>query len=232
MFMTGTCTLESHLFGIKINFTYWPNHEQMRHCSVSIKSRYTGTPMNKIKKVWNATMKGPLATRLTKLLMYSNMQEKTIDIGKKVEEYLETDDVTFLIDVMTIHGRQTRTQKASYLDLFVSDQTTLARSYIMRYKWSCKCRDRQQTRPVCHQDQMSSINPRHLSRKGTCWAYSRSFSRWLCISVLLLRRTLNPDKKMTTSFRSMMISDHIKVAGSIVHINSFMFQSCLRTFII
>ena len=71
-------------------------------------------------------MKGPLATRLTKLLMYSNMQEKTIDIGKKVGEYLETDDETFLIDVMTIHGRQTRTQKASYLDLFVSDQTTLA----------------------------------------------------------------------------------------------------------
>ena len=82
--------------------------------------------MNEIKKVLKATMKGPSASQSTKLLMYLNMREDTIDIGKKVEEYLETDDETFLIDVMTINGRQTRTQKASYLDSFVSDNTTLA----------------------------------------------------------------------------------------------------------
>ena len=82
--------------------------------------------MNEIKKVLNATMKGPSASRSTKILMYSNMREKTIEVGKKVEEYLETDDETFLIDVLTIHGRQMRTQKASYLDLLVSEQTTLA----------------------------------------------------------------------------------------------------------
>ena len=51
IFMTGTCTLDimqnfESLFGIKIDFTSWPNHEQMRHRSVSIKFKYTGTPMN------------------------------------------------------------------------------------------------------------------------------------------------------------------------------------------
>ena len=129
--MTGTCTLDimqnfESLFGIKIDFTSWPNHEQMRHRSVSIKFKYTGTPMNEIKKVLNATMKGPSASRSTKLLMYSNMRDKTVEVGKKVEEFLEIDDETFTIDVMTLHGRQTRTQKASYLDLFVSDHITLA----------------------------------------------------------------------------------------------------------
>ena len=52
--------------------------------------------MNEIKKILNATMKGPSASRSTKILMYSNMREKAIDIGKKVEEYLETDNETFL----------------------------------------------------------------------------------------------------------------------------------------
>ena len=61
------------LFGIKINFTYWPNHEQMRYRSVCIKSRYTSTPMNEVKKVLNTTMKGPLASLSTKILLYSNI---------------------------------------------------------------------------------------------------------------------------------------------------------------
>ena len=38
--------------------------------------------------------------------------------------------------------------------------------------------------------------------------------------VLLLRRTLNPDESMTNRFRSMMISDHIKVAQLFTSIHS------------
>ena len=51
-FMTGTCTLEmmmrtfENLFGIKINFTHWPTHEEMRHRSVGITLKYTGTAAN------------------------------------------------------------------------------------------------------------------------------------------------------------------------------------------
>ena len=44
-FMTGTCTLDimrtlESLFGISINLTHWPNHEEMRHRSVGIMLKY------------------------------------------------------------------------------------------------------------------------------------------------------------------------------------------------
>jgi len=111
--------------------------------------------MNEIKKVINATMKGPLASPSMKILIYSNMRDKTIEVGKKVEEYLETDDETFLIDVMTLHGRQTRTQKASYLDLFVSDKITLASN--------CKNSRMAKTREsVCHLPFLLSARDRNL----------------------------------------------------------------------
>ena len=235
MFMTGTCTLEimqnfESLFGIKIDFTYWPNHEQMRHRSVCIKSRYTGTPMNEIKKVLNATMKGPSASRSTKILMYSNMREKTIEVGKKVEEYLETDDETFLIDVLTIHGRQTRTQKASYLDLFVSDQTTLAHDVRILCATSGVANagiDSKNVRCAIRIEFPPSIQDicQEKGRVGRIQAATPDdFAYLICFNidsfVLLLRRTLNPDEKMTNSFRSMMISDHIKVAQLFTSIHS------------
>ena len=71
-------------------------------------------------------MKGPSASASQKILIYSNMRDKkTVKILKKVEEYLDIDDDTFTIDVMVLHGRQTRTQKASYLDFFTSNTTTI-----------------------------------------------------------------------------------------------------------
>ena len=117
-------TFES-LFGITINLTHWPNHEEMRHRSVGIMLKYTGTPMNEIKKVINATMKGPSTSATQKVLIYSNMLDKTVKISKKVEKYLDIDDEMFTIDVMVLHGCQTRTQKASYLDFFTSNTTTI-----------------------------------------------------------------------------------------------------------
>ena len=113
-----------NLVGVKINHTHWPTHEEMRHRSVGIKLRYTSMPMNEIKKVINATMKGSCALPSTKMIIYSNMRDKIVQLGKKVEEYLDTDSETFLIDVIILHGHLTRTQKASYLDLFVSNTIT------------------------------------------------------------------------------------------------------------
>ena len=235
IFMTGTCTLDimqnfESLFGIKIDFTSWPNHEQMRHRSVSIKFKYTGTPMNEIKKVLNATMKGPSASRSTKLLMYSNMRDKTVEVGKKVEEYLETDDETFLIDVMTLHGRQTRTQKASYLDLFVSDHITLAHDVRILCATSGVANagiDSKHVRCAIRIEFPPSIQDicQEKGRVGRIpSATPEEFAYLICFDVdsfvLLLRRTLNPDEKMTKSFRSMMISDHMKVAQLFTSIHS------------
>ena len=87
--MTGTCTLEimrafeRSLFGITTNLTHWPSHEEMRHRSVGIMLKYTGTPMNEIKKVIDATMKGPSTSASQKILIYSNMRDKTVKILKR-----------------------------------------------------------------------------------------------------------------------------------------------------
>ena len=60
--------------------------QQFGHRSVGIKLRYTSMPMNKIKKVINATMKGSCALPSTKMIIYSNMGDKIVQLGKKVEE--------------------------------------------------------------------------------------------------------------------------------------------------
>ena len=103
IFMTGTCTLAivrnfENLFGVKINCTHWPRYNDMRHRSVGIKLKYTSAPMNDIKKVINATMKGRSASQSRKIIIYSNMRDKIVHLGKKVGDYLEIDEATYLID--------------------------------------------------------------------------------------------------------------------------------------
>ena len=72
-------------------------------------------------------MKGPSTSASQKIfIVYSNMRNKTVKILKKVEGHLHIDDGTFTIDVMVLHGRQTRTQRgASYLDFFTSNTTRI-----------------------------------------------------------------------------------------------------------
>lgn len=123
--MTGrpSCTenimqnFENLFIGVKINHTHWATHEEMWHRSVGIKLQYTSTPMNEIKKVIQCNNNERF---LCIDFIYSNMWDKIIQLGKKVEEYLDTDSETFLIDVIILHGHLKRTQKA---DLFVSNTT-------------------------------------------------------------------------------------------------------------
>ena len=71
--------------------------------------------MNDIKKVIDATMKGRLASQSRKIIIYSNMRDKIVQLGNKVEDYLEIDEATYPIDLVILHGHLTRKQKASYL---------------------------------------------------------------------------------------------------------------------
>ena len=111
--MTGTCTPSirqtfQDLFAIQINETHWPMNDEMRHLSVGIKLYYSSAPMNVIKHLIDATMKGRTALNSKKIIIYSNMRDKIIKIGQKTEDYLDTLEETFLIDLMMLHGHQTR----------------------------------------------------------------------------------------------------------------------------
>ena len=192
VFMTGTCTEHimrnfKNLFGVKINHTHCPTHEEMRHSSVGIKLRYTSTPMNEIKKVMNATMKGSCASPSTKMIIYSNMRDKIIKLGKKVEEYLDTDSETFLIDVIILHGHLTRTQKASYLDSFVLNTTTLDHDVHILCATSRVANAGIDSKEVLlrYQSRISTIDSRYMPREGTCGACSISYTRRLFVSHML-----------------------------------------------
>ena len=234
-FMTGTCTLDimrtfESLFGITINLTHWPSHEEMRHRSVGITLKYTGTPMIEIKKVIDVTMNGPSTSASQKVLIYSNMRDKTIKISKKVEEYLNIGDDTFTIDVMVLHGRQTRTQKASYLDFFTSNSTTIDHDVRMLCATSGVANagiDSKDVYCAMRTEFPPSIQDicQEKGRVGRIpFASPDVFTYVICFDidsyVLLLRRTLNPEEKMTNSIRKMMASDHIKVAQLFTSINA------------
>lgn len=111
---TSQLTQEFDLVTINTSMR-WPTHDEMRHQSVCIKLRYTGTPMNEIKKVINEIMKGTSASSpQKKTIIYSNMRDKIVKLGKKVENYLDSDDEKFLINVDIIHRHHlTRTQCSS-----------------------------------------------------------------------------------------------------------------------
>ena len=68
LFMTGTCTKTiltqvEQLFGIRITNRHWPTHENMRHCSVSIKLTYTPLILNVIKSTLGLLLKGATRNR-------------------------------------------------------------------------------------------------------------------------------------------------------------------------
>jgi len=134
IFMTGTCTLAivrnfETLFGVKINCTHWPKHNDMRHRSVGIKVKYTSAPMNDIKKVIDATMKGDWASQSRKIIIYSNMRDKIVQLGKKVEDYLEIDEATYPIDLVILHGHPNCLQALSHSDFRLSLDLLLASKF-------------------------------------------------------------------------------------------------------
>jgi superfamily II DNA helicase RecQ len=229
IFMTGTCTLAivhnfETLFGVKINCTHWPKHNDMRHRSVGIILKYTSAPMNDIKKVIDTTMKGRSASQSRKIIIYSNMRDKIVQLGKKVEDYLEIDEATYPIDLVILHGHLTRKQKASYLKRFVNVTNTTTIDHDVRILCA--------TSGVAN----AGIDSKHVycalraefppSIQDMCQEKGRVgripsatpdiFTYVVCFDVesfvLLLRRTLNPEEKMTQMYRNNMLKDHIQVA--------------------
>ena len=77
--------------------------------------RPTGGGKSLVYQVAGYLMKGITLFISPLLALASDQLRKLRKVSKKVEEYLDIDDETFTIDVMVLHGRQTRTQKASYV---------------------------------------------------------------------------------------------------------------------
>ena len=235
VFMTGTCTSSirrtfQDLFGIQINKTHWPMNDEMRHRSVGIKLYYSSAPMNIIKRLVDATMKGRTASNSKKIIIYSNMRDKIIKIGQKTEDYLDTLEETFLIDLMMLHGHQTRKQKAAYLKLYVSQTMNLLHDVRILCATSGVANagiDSKNVHCALRTEFPPSIQDM-CQEKGRVGripsATPDAFSYVICFDVesfvVLLKRTLNPEAKMTQRFREDMLTDHIQVAKLFTSINT------------
>ena len=182
--------------------------------------------MNDMKKVINATMKDHLASQSWKIIIYLNMHNKIVHLGKKVEDHLEIDEAAYLIDLVILHGHLTRNQKAwSYLKRFVavSNTTTInhdvwilcATSGFTNAGIDSKhvyCAVRAKFPPsiqdMCQEKgwvgRIPSTTP-DIFTYLVCFLNVGSF-------VLLLCQTLNPEEKMTQTYRNSMLKDHIQVA--------------------
>jgi hypothetical protein len=73
--------------------------------------------MNTIKKLIDATMKGRTASNSKKIIINSKMRHKIIQIGQKTEDYLDSNQHTFLIDLMVLHGHNKETK--SFIPEFI-----------------------------------------------------------------------------------------------------------------
>ena len=131
---------------------------------------------------------------------------------------------------MVLHGRQTRTQKASYLDFFTSNTTTIDHDVRMLCATSRVANagiDSKDVYCTMRTEFPPSIQDicQEKGRVGRIpWASANVFTYVICFDLdlyeLLLRRTLNPEEKMTNSIRKMMASDHTKVAQLFTSINA------------
>ena len=129
LFMTGTCTKMiltqvKDLAGFRILNRHWPTKEEMRHRLVSIRLKYTPVILNAIKSSLGILLKQGSADKPKKAIIYSNMQDKIIDIGKKLGGFLNTDDHFYKIDYMVIHGQLSQEEKAGYLKRFMETSPT------------------------------------------------------------------------------------------------------------
>ena len=129
LFMTGTCTKTilkqvEELAGFHILNRHWPTKEEMRHRSVSIRLNYTPMILNVIKSRLGILLKQGSADKPKKAIIYSNMRDKIIDIGKKLGGFLNSDDHFYNIDYMVIHGQLSQEEKAGYLKRFMETSPT------------------------------------------------------------------------------------------------------------
>ena len=159
------------------------------------------------------------------------MREKIIKIGEKTENYLDSHEETFLIDLMMLHGHQTQKQKAAYLKLYVSQTMNLLHDVRILCATSGVANTGIDSKNIVQCALRAEFPPsiQDMCQEKGCIgripsATPYAFSYVICFnvesSVALLKHTLNPKAKMTQRFREDMLTDHIQVAQLFTSINT------------
>jgi hypothetical protein len=158
-----------------------------------------------------------------KIIIYSNMREKIINLTKQLELFLNTDNKLYLADVISIHGQLSHEEKASYLKMFMGDaipfefadiRILLATSGVANAGIDCsevysaiRIEFPPSIMDICQEKGRVGRVP---SPSPDIYSYKICFD--IDSFVLLLKRTLNPDEKMSMEYRRSMIHDHMLVA--------------------
>ena len=227
LFMTGTCTetVLNHfqrMLGVTVNNYHWPTHDEMKHRSVSISLKYSSRTLKEVTELLTPLLKSGTIDNPKKAIIYSNMRNRIVNLGKRLESTLDMDDELYLVDGLVIHGMHSKEEKSAYLNVFMSERNTALGDYRVLLATSGVANagiDSNQVYSVIRTDFPPSIQDicqekgrvgRVPSATPDLYSYSIIFDVESFIG--LLRRTLSSETKLTDEYRRSMVDEHLEVA--------------------
>jgi Superfamily II DNA helicase len=126
LLLTATCNnwiYESlqQILGITINQIHWPSALEMKHRSVAMSVTYGTKSTSFITK---KLKKDLMAGDHYKVLVYSNSRVQILDIAEKLKSnFIDSDESLSDFRLVTLVGTMTKEEKASYIRLFVCNET-------------------------------------------------------------------------------------------------------------
>ena len=81
--------------------------------------------LKEVKKECIPLLHSSSQTAQKKVIIYSNMRDKTIDMAKRFEQFLNTDNNLYLTDAISIHGQLAHEEKELFLKLFMGDKNPI-----------------------------------------------------------------------------------------------------------
>ena len=202
-----------------------------RLMQVSIELKYTKMIMKEVKNKCMPLLIAGSTDAKKKIIIYSNMREKIINMTKQLELFLNIDDKLYLADAISIHGQLSHEEKVVYLKMFMGDalpfesadsiRILLATSGVVNAGIDCS-----EVYTAIRIEFPPSIMD-FCQEKGRVGRVpspsSDEYSYMICFDIdsfiLLLKRTLNPEQTMSTEYRRSMINDHITVAKLLCSVN-------------
>ena len=122
LFLTATCTARirdsfASMIGVAITHYDWPDEVLIRNRKVSLVCQYSSKPFSSMCRNASAVVR---ADRQSKIIVYSNARKRVIELKEKIGNFLDGEDDLSMMQVLAIHGHQSKVEKTGYIQMFLS----------------------------------------------------------------------------------------------------------------
>ena len=123
LFLTATCNREIRssfetMIGVTVTHTEWPSAMEIANRRVSIFSHYSQRPIGRVEKSIAQVIKEG-TDGCNKSIVFSNVRRRVGEFHDRLANSFDVDDELHVHDILSIHGRLTKDQKASYIQTFL-----------------------------------------------------------------------------------------------------------------